>query len=651
MEFNPQAIWSSFDLSINMSFEIQQQAEEIAKKESPTVWQIVGYLLSKLFLTSKRTSDNRRKTNTSQFWRKHLRALFLIFAFRQYSTRSKCRDDQSGWEKKDTKDWQNMKGIEDPDMEGVYLHLYGKKYTKPFRKMGHVCIVNDNRRTGIKPSCHEDAVDVLRLWVLSFEVTIVSHPSPQVCLTMLHRAAERGLKVIVAGAGGALLICQILAVYTIRLVNSEGHDRVSLPTRGEMLDIKILLTNRADSHWDFDMETATSLCGVYTSINPYKTLIIKFRKTALPTLITYDADSKHQQCSSYPCLNQYDMNRIQIMLLSSLEKHLLPNNHLSDAHGLIGIKWYTKELVCWTLMVVIDEKSCPRSWNFIMHIRMTKGDIGFDDSGSATMVGMEDEIAAYQLQSNFESGAKEEPKIATEEGIKSEFPNAYNQYSSIWRDLSCYIGHLTYLLFSSGIYAAAHNIPPVVGDSLLLLFINDLQNAVKENAFRQSYSRNGLKSWINSVSVQGIPGSILIDSLYNLMPIVNKLISLSQSDNNISDICVSVLDHYNVKRTRIHLNNLINKHIDYPGILTLIDILNVYGIESAAIRKGDYAFTDFETPLVCPIQLPDWPQPYFALVRDVSENNISYLDPVKNVYRTVKVEEFITRKRVIIFIT
>lgn len=124
------------------------------------------------------------------------------------------------------------------------------------------------------------------------------------------------------------------------------------------------------------------------------------------------------------------------------------------------------------------------------------------------------------------------------------------------------------------------------------------------------------------------------------MPIVNKLISLSQSDNNLSDICVSVLDHYNVKRTRIHLNNLINKHIDYPGILTLIDILNLYGIESAAIRKGDYAFTDFETPFVCPIQLPDWPQPYFALVRDVSENNISYLDPVKNVYRTVKVEEF-----------
>ena len=26
-------------------------------------------------------------------------------------------------------------------MQGVYLHLYGKKYTKPFRKMGHVTLL------------------------------------------------------------------------------------------------------------------------------------------------------------------------------------------------------------------------------------------------------------------------------------------------------------------------------------------------------------------------------------------------------------------------------------------------------------------------------------------------------------------------------
>ena len=29
-------------------------------------------------------------------------------------------------------------------LEGVHVHLYGKKITKPYRKMGHVTIVDDN---------------------------------------------------------------------------------------------------------------------------------------------------------------------------------------------------------------------------------------------------------------------------------------------------------------------------------------------------------------------------------------------------------------------------------------------------------------------------------------------------------------------------
>jgi 5-(carboxyamino)imidazole ribonucleotide synthase len=28
--------------------------------------------------------------------------------------------------------------------KGVYIHLYGKKMTKPFRKMGHVTILEEN---------------------------------------------------------------------------------------------------------------------------------------------------------------------------------------------------------------------------------------------------------------------------------------------------------------------------------------------------------------------------------------------------------------------------------------------------------------------------------------------------------------------------
>ena len=34
-------------------------------------------------------------------------------------------------------------GLEEAlSMEGVYIHLYGKKCTKPFRKMGHITITD-----------------------------------------------------------------------------------------------------------------------------------------------------------------------------------------------------------------------------------------------------------------------------------------------------------------------------------------------------------------------------------------------------------------------------------------------------------------------------------------------------------------------------
>jgi 5-(carboxyamino)imidazole ribonucleotide synthase len=35
-------------------------------------------------------------------------------------------------------------------IDGVYVHLYGKKLTKPFRKMGHVTILDDDREKAIQ---------------------------------------------------------------------------------------------------------------------------------------------------------------------------------------------------------------------------------------------------------------------------------------------------------------------------------------------------------------------------------------------------------------------------------------------------------------------------------------------------------------------
>ena len=161
MEFNPQANLVEFLISPStLSFEIQQQAEEIAKKIANDL-QIVGLLAVEMFLTKQgeilvnelapRPHNSGHQTiegnYTSQF-AQHLRAIFNL-PLGNTSTRSNAVMinllGEEGYE-----GLAKYEGIEEIlDMEGVYLHLYGKKYTKPFRKMGHVCIVNDNRELAI----------------------------------------------------------------------------------------------------------------------------------------------------------------------------------------------------------------------------------------------------------------------------------------------------------------------------------------------------------------------------------------------------------------------------------------------------------------------------------------------------------------------
>jgi len=61
----------------------------------------------------------------------------------------------------------------------------------------------------------QDAIDVLKVLEVPFEVTIVSaHRTPQRMFDYATSAAERGLKVIIAGAGGAAHLPGMVASIT-----------------------------------------------------------------------------------------------------------------------------------------------------------------------------------------------------------------------------------------------------------------------------------------------------------------------------------------------------------------------------------------------------------------------------------------------------
>lgn len=162
MEFNPEANLVEFLISPSTySEDIQNRAEELAKKIANDL-QIVGLLAVEMFLTKEgeilvnelapRPHNSGHQTIegniTSQF-AQHLRAIFDL-PLGSTKTRTHAvminvlgEDGYEGLAK--------YEGVEEVlDMEGVYVHLYGKKYTKPFRKMGHICVVNEDRELAIK---------------------------------------------------------------------------------------------------------------------------------------------------------------------------------------------------------------------------------------------------------------------------------------------------------------------------------------------------------------------------------------------------------------------------------------------------------------------------------------------------------------------
>ncbi len=162
MDFNPQANLVEFLISPSTyNFEIQQMAENIAIKIATSL-KIVGVLAVEMFLTkdhqilvnelAPRPHNSGHHTiegnYTSQF-EQHLRAIFNLPLGDTKSINNAVMINLLG--EKGYEGIAEYEGLEEVlKKNGVYVHLYGKKYTKPFRKMGHITIVDEDRSKAIE---------------------------------------------------------------------------------------------------------------------------------------------------------------------------------------------------------------------------------------------------------------------------------------------------------------------------------------------------------------------------------------------------------------------------------------------------------------------------------------------------------------------
>jgi 5-(carboxyamino)imidazole ribonucleotide synthase len=155
-EFNPEANLVEFLFSpANIKKSIDKQATEIAIKIAEKL-NIVGILAVELFVTkdgkvlvnevAPRPHNSGHQTIegniTSQF-EQHLRAILNLPLGDTSIIKPAVMINLLG--EKNHEGPAKYEGLTDAiKYKGVYVHLYGKTTTKPFRKMGHVTVIDDD---------------------------------------------------------------------------------------------------------------------------------------------------------------------------------------------------------------------------------------------------------------------------------------------------------------------------------------------------------------------------------------------------------------------------------------------------------------------------------------------------------------------------
>lgn len=119
-----------------------------------------------------------------------------------------------------------------------------------------------------------------------------------------------------------------------------------------------------------------------------------------------------------------------------------------------------------------------------------------------------------------------------------------------------------------------------------------------------------------------------------------KKLLVSKKESNLFTVIDYVLSINKIKHTSLYINKAIENHIESPSLLAIKDILSKYGVESVAIRKGDYSYSDFEPPFICSIQQEDWVNANFTVVTESEGVEICYLDPLQDKISTTSLAKF-----------
>jgi 5-(carboxyamino)imidazole ribonucleotide synthase len=161
MEFNPDANLVEFLISPStLPVEILKQADQLAVQIAEAL-KITGILAVEMFLTKDgnilvnelaprphNSGHHSIEGNLTSQFEQHLRAIFNLPLGDTSAIGNAVMINLLG--EKGFEGLAEYEGMEEAlRLQNVYVHLYGKKFTKPYRKMGHVTILDSNREEAI----------------------------------------------------------------------------------------------------------------------------------------------------------------------------------------------------------------------------------------------------------------------------------------------------------------------------------------------------------------------------------------------------------------------------------------------------------------------------------------------------------------------
>jgi 5-(carboxyamino)imidazole ribonucleotide synthase len=162
MEFNPDVNLVEFLISPSiLPADIQNKADALAIKIAEDL-QITGLLAVEMFLTKDgnilinelaprphNSGHHSIEGNSTSQFEQHLRSILDLPL-----GDTRCHGNAVMVNLLGEKGYEGLaeyEGLNDSlKMDGVYVHLYGKKFTKPFRKMGHVTVIDGDRDQAIQ---------------------------------------------------------------------------------------------------------------------------------------------------------------------------------------------------------------------------------------------------------------------------------------------------------------------------------------------------------------------------------------------------------------------------------------------------------------------------------------------------------------------